>query len=436
MLDRRLVAQEPDRVRANLDRRNAPADQRDAFERVVTVLSRRRELQTETDNLRAERNELTRQIGPLMKAGRKDEAGPLRDQVNALAQRMEGLESELKQLEADELDLLLSVPNPLHERVPAGRSEDDNVEVRRWGQPRKMDFEAQDHVTVGEGLGIFDFGRAARLSGARFPVARGAGARLERALISFFLDQATEKNGYTEFVVPYIVSRSTMTGTGQLPKFENDAFKLTTQLDGQDAFLIPTAEVPLTNLHAGEILEEADLPLSYTAFTPCFRSEAGSHGRDVRGLMRQHQFHKVELVKLCTPEQSADALESLTGHAEGLLQALELPYRVELLCGGDTGFSSCMTYDLEVWIPSQGKYREISSCSSFSDFQARRMNLRYRPADGGKPAFCHTVNGSGLAVGRTVVAIIENYQQADGSVVIPDVLRPYMGGLARIGPRE
>lgn len=436
MLNRRLVTENPAGVRDSLTRRNAGDDQFAAFDRLETVLSRRREVQTESDALRAERNSLTKQIGPLMKAGKRDEALPLREQVKAMGDRMDALDGERKSLEEEELDLLLSIPNPLDERVPEGKTEDDNIELRTWREPGQYDFEVQDHVTLGEGLGIFDFERAAKLSGARFPVARGAGARLERALISFFLDRATDVNGYTEFVVPYIVSRTTMTGTGQLPKFEEDAFKLTQELDGQDAFLIPTAEVPLTNLHAGEILDESQLPLSYTAFTPCFRSEAGSYGRDVRGLMRQHQFHKVELVKITTPEASRDAHERLTADAEGLLQALELPYRVELLCGGDTGFSAAMTYDLEVWIPSQNKYREISSCSNFGDFQARRMNLRYRPDDGGKPRFCHTINGSGLAVGRTVVAIIENYQQANGSVVIPDVLRPYLGGLARISATE
>ena len=436
MLDRRIVTEAPERVREDLQRRHASEEYLNAFGRLETVLGRRRELQGETDSLRAERNSMTREIGPLMKAGKRDEALPLREKVRELGDKLDGIEEERKALESEERELLLSLPNPLDARVPAGKSEDDNVELRTWRAPTAMDFTPVDHVALGEALGILDFERASKLSGARFPVYRGAGARLERALVNYFLDKATGTNGYTEFIVPYIVSRSTMTGTGQLPKFEEDAFKLTAELDGQDAFLIPTAEVPLTNLHSGEILDEDQLPLSYTAFTPCFRSEAGSYGRDVRGLMRQHQFHKVELVKLCTAEQAQQAHEDLTGHAEGLLQDLELPYRVELLCGGDTGFSAAITYDLEVWIPSQGKYREISSCSSFSDFQARRMNLRYRPADGGRPRFCHTISGSGLAVGRTVVAILENYQQSDGSLVIPDVLRPYMGGLARISATE
>jgi seryl-tRNA synthetase len=436
MIDRRLVAQDPDRIRQNLARRHAPDDQREAFETLVGVLSRRRDLQTETDSLRADRNALTKQIGPLMKAGKRDEALPLRERVKALGDTLDGLEDERKRLEEEELLLLQSVPNMLHDDVPDGGGEDDNIELRRWGTPRAFDFEVRDHVALGEALGILDFGRAAKLSGARFPVYKGAGARLERALINFFLDQATQHNGYTEFVVPYIVSRTTMTGTGQLPKFEHDLFKLTTELDGQDAYLIPTAEVPLTNLHAGEILDAGELPLSYTGFTPCFRSEAGSYGRDVRGLMRQHQFHKVELVKVTTAEDGPAAHELLTSHAEGLLQALELPYRVEVLCGGDTSFTAQKTYDLEVWVPSQGRYREISSCSHFGDFQARRMNLRYRPADGGKPQYGHTVNGSGLAVGRTVVAILENHQQSDGSIEIPVALQPYMGGLARIEATE
>ncbi len=436
MLDRNLVARDLDGLRANLRKRHAPEEMVSALDRFSAVLNRRRELQAETDALRAERNEMTRQIGPLMKAGKRDEAEPLRARVKELGARLDVLEDARKDLEVEENDTLLSLPNVLDPRVPDGKDESQNVELRSWGEPAAFDFEPVDHVTLGEKLGIFDFERASKLSGARFPVYKGAAARLERALINFFLDRATGRNGYTELLVPYIVSRTTMTGTGQLPKFEADLFRLAAEVNGEDAFLIPTAEVPVTNLHAGEILAAEDLPLRYTSFTPCFRAEAGSYGRDVRGLMRQHQFHKVELVQLCTAEQGQQAHEELTAHAEGLLQELGLPYRVELLCGGDTGFSAAVTYDLEVWIPSQRQYREISSCSWFTDFQGRRMSLRYRPEGGGKPQAMHTVNGSGLAVGRTVIAILENYQNADGSVTIPEVLRPWMGGLARIEPAE
>jgi seryl-tRNA synthetase len=367
-----------------------------------------------------------------MKAGKRDEAAPIMAEQKQLATRLSSLEDERKSLEDEEALLLMSLPNLLQDEVPTGKTEDDNIELRKWGEKPQMDFDPVDHVTLGERLGILDFERASKLSGARFPVYVGAGARLERALMNFFLDRATDVGGYTELIVPYIVSRTTMTGTGQLPKFEEDLFRLAAEVNGEDAFLIPTAEVPITNLHSGEILREDELPRRYTAFTPCFRAEAGSYGKDVRGLMRQHQFHKVELVRLCTAQQGSEQLEILTADAESILQALGLHYRVELLCSGDTGFSASKTYDLEVWVPSQGRYREISSCSWFTDFQGRRMGMRYRPTEGGKPLSVHTVNGSALAVGRTVIAIIENYQQADGSVIIPEVLRPYMGGLARI----
>ena len=435
MIDRRIVATDTERVRSSLQRRHADPTTFDALEHLAAAIARRRELQAVTDQLRADRNSLTKEIGPLMKAGKRDEAEPLRNQVKELGARLDLIEAEYKDLEQKQHDLAHSLPNLLDDRVPAGKDESSNVELRRFGEPTALGFEPQDHVTLGENLGILDFERAAKLSGARFPVYRGAGARLERALLNFFLDQAGER-GYIEHVVPYIVGRTAMTGTGQLPKFEDDLFRLSAQVNGEDAYLIPTAEVPLTNLHSGEILDAEQLPLSYCAFTPCFRAEAGSYGRDVRGLIRQHQFHKVELVKVCTEEQGAQALEELTADAERLLQALELPYRVELLCGGDTGFSSSMTYDLEVWLPSQGKYREISSCSWFGDFQGRRMNMRYRPEGGGKPKAAHTVNGSGLAVGRTFLAILENYQEADGSIRVPKVLQPYMGGLAQISKAD
>ena len=431
MLDPKLIRTQFEAIKTCLENRHAPEDMKSGLIRLRSVLERRRELQTETDELRAQRNNLTKQIGPLMKAGKREEAAPIMSQQKTLASRLNVLEEERKNLEQDEADLLLSLPNILQPGVPTGKTEDDNIEVRCWGNKPNMDFDPVDHVTLGERLGILDFERASKMSGARFPVYVGAGARLERALINFFLDQAATK-GYTELIVPYIVSRTTMTGTGQLPKFEEDLFRLAAEVNGEDAFLIPTAEVPITNLHSGEILDEETLPRLYTAFTPCFRAEAGSYGKDVRGLMRQHQFHKVELVRLCTREQGQDFLEALTADAESILQALGLHYRTELLCSGDTGFSASKTYDLEVWVPSQQRYREISSCSWFTDFQGRRMGLRYRPTDGGKPKFVHTINGSALAVGRAVIAVLENYQQADGSVIIPEVLRPYMGGLARI----
>ncbi|MEM1183338.1 MAG: serine--tRNA ligase, partial [Acidobacteriota bacterium] len=324
----------------------------------------------------------------------------------------------------------LGFPNLADASVPVGEDESSNREERRIGEPRAFDFDVKAHWDLGPELGILDFERAAKLSGARFAVQRGAGARLERALISFMLDRHTGEHGYEEIHPPYLVGPAALRGTGQLPKFEDDLFKMTSK----ELYLIPTAEVPLTNLYAGEVLDEAALPMRLTAYTPCFRAEAGSHGRDVRGLIRQHQFNKVELVQLTTPDKSFDALEALTGHAEKILQALELPYRVLTLSSGDMGFSATKTYDLEVWLPGQDAYREISSCSNCGDFQARRAGIRYRPAGGGKSQLVHTLNGSGLAVGRTLIAILENYQDADGSVRIPEALRPYLGGLGRIAP--
>jgi seryl-tRNA synthetase len=327
----------------------------------------------------------------------------------------------------------MRLPNLLHDDAHEGKTEEDNEVIRTFGTIPEFDFEPQAHVEVGEGLGILDMARAAKMSGARFAVLKGAGARLERALINFYLDLHVSEHGYTELMVPYIVQRSALEGTGQLPKFENDLFKFSEKLNGGDAFLIPTAEVPITNMHAGEILEEAVLPLQYVAFTPCFRAEAGSAGRDVRGILRQHQFHKVEMVWITTPEKAEENHQTLVGHAENCLNALELPFRTVRHCGGEVGFSAHKCYDLEVWLPSQKKYREVSSVSQFTDFQSRRMGMRYRPepVDGKKQKtrLTHTLNGSGIAIGRTVVAILENNQQADGSVVVPSVLIPYMGGI-------
>ncbi|MBF0169818.1 MAG: serine--tRNA ligase [Nitrospinae bacterium] len=383
---------------------------------------RRRELVGRTEALQKERNDLSRQVGQIKKEG--GDAESLQARVRGIADEARELEALLKEIDERVADRLLTIPNLPHPAVPDGAFEADNVEIRRWGTPRTFAFTPKPHHEVGEALGILDLKRAAKLSGARFSLQFGDGARLERALINFMLDLHTGAHGYTETLAPYMVSSETMRGTGQLPKFKEDLFKI----EGADYWLIPTAEVPVTNIYAGEILDGADLPKAFVAFTPCFRAEAGSYGRDTTGLIRQHQFHKVELVRIVRPEESDAALEALTGHAEKVLQLLGLPYRVMALCAGDLGFSAARTYDLEVWVPSQEKYREISSCSVFTDYQSRRMNLRFRREPKGKPEFPHTLNGSGLAVGRTLVAILENFQNADGTVTIPEVLRPSMGG--------
>ena len=388
MLDARMIAREPEAVREMLRRRNANEQMLSDLESLVSLIDKRRSLQTETDQLRAEHKRLSRQVGELFKQKKIDEANALRAQIKGDT-RLDELEEERKRCVAREDELIVHLPNMLDERVPEGASDEDNVEVRRWGTPRELDFEPRDHDEVGAEAGIFDFERAVKLSGARFSVLRGLGARLERSLINLFADKAQDA-GYTEMMVPYIVSRSTLTGTGQLPKFEEDLFRLTAEVDGQDGFLIPTAEVPLTALHGGEILDLDALPLRLCAFTPCFRSEAGSYGRDTRGLIRQHQFHKVELVHVCRPEDSEAEHQRMLGHAESLLQALELPYRVMRLCGGDIGFGAQLCYDLEVWLPGQAAFREISSVSNCGDFQARGLKLRYRPEGGGKAVLCHT----------------------------------------------
>lgn len=435
MLDRRLIVDHTDLVLKSLAKRHAGDDSIRAVERLVEMDAARKSVTTETDELRAKRNTLSKQIGPLMQQGKRDEAEPLKAEVKAFGARLGELEEQLKALEAEQSSLLLTIPNLLDERVPEGKSEDDNEVIRTWGDIPDLDFDPKDHHDLGTELGILDFPRAAKISGARFSVLRGAGARLERALINYFVDQGVAA-GYQEVMVPYIVNRTAMTGTGQLPKFEDDAFKVNHDVAGEDAFLISTAEIPVTNLHRDEIIDEDELPLQYVCFTPCFRAEAGSYGKDTRGLIRQHQFHKVEMVKITTPDQARAEHESLTADAERLLQNLGLPHRTVALCGGDVGFTAAMCYDIEVWLPGQQAYREISSCSHFGDFQARRSKMRFRPAAGGKPVVAHTINGSGLAVGRTLVAILENYQQADGTVIVPEVLRPYMGGLDRIRPVE
>ena len=396
------------------------------LERWQRLDAERRAGLVEVEDLKRQRNEAGREIGRV-----KREGGDAAAQIAAAAEikaRVEQLESRLTSLETELDETELTFPNLPHETVPVGKDEAANRVERQVGEPRDFDFEPKAHWDLGPELGILDFERGAKLSGARFTVYFGAGARLERALINFMLDLHTTEHGYLEALPPFIVNRAALFGTGQLPKFEEDLFKL----ESRDSFLIPTAEVPITYLHGGEILPEAALPKRYAAFTPCFRAEAGSYGQDVRGLIRQHQFNKVELVHVTHPDASYDALEELTGHAERVLELLELPYQRVTLSTGDTGFNGAKTYDLEVWLPGQQRYREISSCSNCTDFQARRANLRYRPTGGGKARLAHTLNGSGLAVGRTLIAILENYQQADGSVVIPEALRSHMGGLERI----
>jgi seryl-tRNA synthetase len=390
---------------------------------------RRRELLVEIEDLKQQRNQQSRKIGGIVKSG--GDAEPLKREVREIGERTAELEQELEQTQALLDEMLHEIPNVPHESVPEGADEDANELVRTWGETPEFSFEPKAHWDLGVELGILEFERAAKISGARFAVLLGDGALLERALIQFMLDLHTREHGYTEMLPPFMVNARSLFGTGQLPKFEADLFKTTPG----DFYLIPTAEVPVTNYHADEILDGDILPLAYCAYTPCFRSEAGSYGKDVRGLIRQHQFNKVELVRFSKAEDSYDELEKLTGHAEAVLQRLGLAYRVVNLCSGDLGFSSAKTYDLEVWLPAQGLYREISSCSNFEAFQARRARIRQRPGKGEKPRAVHTLNGSGLAVGRTLVAILENYQRADGTVVIPQALRPYMNGKETIEPR-
>jgi seryl-tRNA synthetase len=389
----------------------------------------RRRLLTRLEELRHERNLLSKEVGTLMKAGRRDEAQPLKDRAAGVNHDIKALEAQTEAQDSWVQEFLLNLPNMPHQSVPLGGSAEDNPVVHTWGDPPQFDFAPRAHWDIGENLGILDFQRAAKIAGARFALLKGAGALLERALINFMLDLHTKQHGYLEVLPPFIANADSMRGTGQLPKFQEDLFKL----EGLDYFLVPTAEVPVTNIHRDEILPAEDLPLYYTAYTPCFRSEAGSYGKDVRGLIRQHQFNKVELVKFTLAENSYDELEGLLKDAEEVLQELGLHYRVVVLCTGDMGFAAAKTYDIEVWLPGQDLYREISSCSNFESYQARRASIRCRRAGAKGTELVHTLNGSGLAVGRTLVAILENYQQADGGVVIPEKLRPYMGGLARIG---
>lgn len=417
MLDIKKIRESFDEIKKSVESRGQGDYE---IGRVLELDEKRRSILGSVEQMKNKQKQDSKEIPKLKKAGQ--DTTELMKEMKTLSEEIKKLDEEVSGIEEEIRTLLLNIPNTPNPLVPVGKSDEDNVEIRKWGEPRTFDFEHKAHWDVGQDLDILDFERAAKVSGARFTVYKGLGARLERSIINFMLDLHTKEHGYTEILPPFMVNREAMTGTGQLPKFEDDMF----WLPAKDFFLIPTAEVPVTNLRGDEILEEKDLPIYYTAYTPCFRKEAGSAGRDTRGLIRQHQFNKVELVKFVKPEESYEELESLLGAAEEVLKRLEIPYRVVRLCTGDLGFSSAMTYDIEVWMPSYGKYVEISSCSNFESYQARRANIRFRPETKGKPEFVHTLNGSGLAVGRTCAAILENYQQADGSVVIPEALREYL----------
>jgi seryl-tRNA synthetase len=422
MLDVKLLRENLASVKERMATRGTVID----WDRFVSLDEERRAALSNLEKLKEKKNRLSGEIGKLKRSGA--DAAALMREVEELSAAIRNGEKPAAETEARFESFMLSLPNLPHPSVKVGKTAEENKEIRRWGEPAKFGFEAKNHWDIGEELGILDFSRAAKLAGARFALYKGVGARLERALINFMLDVHTQERGYKEVLPPVLANRATLTATGQLPKFEEDLFRIAEP----EYFLIPTAEVPVTNIHREETLERENLPIRYVAYTPCFRREAGSYGQDVRGLIRQHQFNKVELVKLTEPETSFEELETMVQDAEEILRRLKLPYRVVELCTGDMGFAAAKTYDLEVWLPGQAKYREISSCSNCGDFQARRAQIRYRKEKKGKPIFVHTLNGSGLAVGRTFVAVLENYQQKDGSVIIPEVLRPYMGGLERI----
>lgn len=417
MLDMRFVREELTAIQANLDKRHTDGN----LEKYVELYDRRKELILEGEQLKALRNSVTAEISQLKRA--KENADDKILEMKKVGEKISLIDAQMREVNESLQDIALRIPNMLDASVPEGADENDNQELRKWGEIPTFEFEPKAHWDIGEELNILEFERAAKLCGARFTIYKGLGARLERALVNFMLDLHCQKQGYTEMFTPFIVKRDTMIGTGQLPKFEEDMFKF----EGRDMYLIPTSEVTLTNMHSGEVLGLDELPKYYTAYTACFRAEAGSAGRDTRGLIRQHQFNKVEMVKMTTPETSYDELEKLTNNAEEVLQLLGLPHRVIVLCGGDVGFGAAKTYDVEVWMPSQNQYREISSCSNMTDFQARRANIKFRRDNKSKAEFIHTLNGSGLAVGRTVAAILENFQQEDGSVLIPKALQPYMG---------
>jgi seryl-tRNA synthetase len=424
MLDIKYLKQNIDFVRQKMDERGQKID----FDRFIDLDAKRRDILQAVETLRNERNSVSKQVGELKK--KKEDASALIEKMGDVSAKIKEYDESLRVTEEELNAFVMVVPNVQHESVPQGQGSEDNTVVRTWGEKPVFSFEPKQHFELGESLNILDFARGAKITGARFTVYRGAGAQLERALFNFMLDLHVEKHGYTEVLTPFMVNAESMTGTGQLPKFKEDLFKI----EGMEYYLIPTAEVPVTNIYRDEILEEDKLPIYLVAYSPCFRSEAGSYGKDTRGLIRQHQFNKVEMVKFSKPETSYDELEKLTANAEDVLEKLGIAYRTVCLCTADLGFSSAKTYDVEAWMPGQNTYREISSCSNFEDFQARRASIRFRRADSGKVDFVHTLNGSGLAVGRTVVAILENYQQADGSVLIPEALRPYMRGLERITP--
>ena len=429
MLDIKTLRNHPDEIKQALARRGDETVNA-AIAQVLALDGNRRAALLEVEALKKQRNESSAQVGKMKKAG--DDASALMDETRAIGEKISALDSDIREIESVLENQILHLPNAPHASTPGGATAEENVGVARFGSPRPFDFEVRPHWEIGEALKILDIERGAKISGSRFYVLRGIGARLERALVSFMLDVHTANHGYEEIFPPFLVRSDCMEGTGQLPKFGHDAYKI----EGEDLWLVPTAEVPVTNLHREEILEAAQLPIRYAAYSACFRREAGSAGRDTRGIIRVHQFNKVELVKFCAPENSFEELEKLRRDAETILELLNLPYRTVSLCAGDLGFSAAKTYDLEVWFPHSNEYREISSCSNFETFQARRANIRYRPLDEngkpGKPEFLHTLNGSGLAVGRTFAAILENYQNADGSVAIPEVLRPYLGGLETI----
>ena len=424
MLDIKYLRQNIDFVRQKMDQRGQKID----FDGFLGLDAKRRDILGAVETLRNERNSVSKQVGELKK--KKEDASALIEKMGDVSAKIKEYDEILRVTEEELNAFVMIVPNIQHESVPQGSGSEDNKVVRTWGEKPVFSFEPKQHFDLGENLNILDFTRGAKITGARFTVSRGAGAAMERALVSFMLDLHTEKHGYTEVLTPFMVNAESMTGTGQLPKFKEDLFKI----EGMEYYLIPTAEVPVTNIYRDEILDEDKLPIYLVAYSPCFRAEAGSYGKDTRGLIRQHQFNKVEMVKFSKPETSYDELEKLTANAEEVLERLNIPYRTVCLCTADLGFSSAKTYDVEAWLPGQNTYREISSCSNFDDFQARRAAIRFRRKDSGKVEFVHTLNGSGLAVGRTVVAILENYQQADGSVLIPEALRPYMRGLERITP--
>lgn len=423
MLDIRRIRKNPEEVVKALEKRHGDYP----IDKVLELDEKRRSLLAEVEGMKSKQNSVSKEIPKLKKEGKDPSA--LLTEMKELSSKIKEMDAEVKDIDLELKDLLLHIPNTPHESVIEGKTDEDNIEIRKWGEPTNFDFEPKAHWDIGSDLDILDFERASKLTGARFSLFKGAGALLERALINFMIDMHTTDHGYTEVSTPFMVNRDSMIGTGQLPKFEEDMF----YIPSKDYFLVPTAEVPLTNIYRDEILEEDMLPIYFTAYTPCFRQEAGSAGRDTRGLIRNHQFDKVELVKFSLPEDSYDELEKLTNNAEEILQRLGLPYRVVMLSTGDLGFSSAKTYDLEVWMPSYGRYVEISSCSNFEDYQARRANLRYRRKDNNKVEYVHTLNGSGLAVGRTLAALLENYQQEDGSIIIPEALRPYAKNLERIG---